>query len=47
MNDVGQARVDSDDLSVVLAELFDETGGPLTEQELARARGRLALAEQR
>jgi hypothetical protein len=47
LNDAGRARVESDDLAGVLAELFDETGGPLTEQELARARQRLALAEQR
>ncbi len=47
LNDAGRARVDGDDLAVVLAELFDDTGGPLTEQELAQARQRLALAEQR
>ena len=47
LNDAGRARVDSEDLAVVLAELFDDTGGPLTEHELAQARQRLALAEQR
>lgn len=47
LNDAGRARVDGDDFAVVLAELFDDTGGPLTEQELAQARRRLALAEQR
>lgn len=47
LNDAGRARVEREDLAVVLAELFDETGGPLSEQELARARQRLALAEQR
>jgi hypothetical protein len=47
LNDAGRARVDGEDLAVVLAELFDDTGGPLTEQELAQARQRLALAEQR
>lgn len=46
LNDAGRARVDSDDLAVVLAELFDDTGGPLTEEELAQARERLALTEQ-
>ncbi len=47
LNDAGRARVDGEDLAVVLAELFDDTGGPLSEQELAQARQRLALAEQR
>lgn len=47
LNDAGRARVESEDLAVVLAELFDDTGGPLTEPELARARERLALAELR
>ena len=46
LNAAGQARVDGDDLAVVLAELFEDSGGPLTEQELAQARQRLALAEQ-
>lgn len=45
LNDAGRARLEGEDLAVVLAELFDETGGPLTEQELAEARQRLALAE--
>ena len=47
LNDAGRARADGEDLAVVLAELVDDTGGPLTEQELAQARQRLALAEQR
>ena len=47
LNDAGRARVDDEDLAVVLAEVFDDTGGPLTEQELAEARQRLALAEKR
>jgi len=46
LNDAGRARVENDDLAVVLAELFDSTGGPLTEYELAEARARLATAEQ-
>ncbi len=45
LNDAGRARVEGEDLAEVLAELFDETGGPLTDQELALARQRLALAE--
>jgi hypothetical protein len=47
LNDAGRARLEGEDLARVLAELFDDTGGPPTEQELARARQRLALAEQR
>lgn len=47
LNDAGRARAQGEDLAVVLAELFDDTGGPPTEQELAQARQRLALAEQR
>ncbi len=45
LNDAGRARVEGEDLAEVLAELFDETGGPLTDPELALARQRLALAE--
>lgn len=47
LNDAGRARVEGEDLAQALAELFDETGGPLTDEELSRARQRLALAEQR
>jgi hypothetical protein len=47
LNEAGRARVEGEDLAAVLAELFDETGGPVSEQELARARQRLALAEPR
>jgi hypothetical protein len=47
LNEAGRARVEGEDLAHVLAELFDETGGPLTEQEVARARQRLALVEPR
>ena len=47
LNDAGRARVEGEDLARVLAELFDETGGPVTDEELSRARQRLALAEQR
>ena len=45
LNDAGRALVEGEDLAEVLAELFDETGGPLTDQELARARQRLALVK--
>lgn len=47
LNGAGRALAEGDDLADVLAELFDETGGPLTEEEIARARQRLALAERR
>ncbi|MHB1446746.1 MAG: hypothetical protein ACYCZV_13975 [Acidimicrobiales bacterium] len=47
LNEAGRARVEGEDLAAVLAQLFDETGGPLTDEELAQARQRLALAEQR
>jgi hypothetical protein len=47
LNDAGRARVGGEDLAEVLAELFDETGGPPTAQELAHARQRLALAERK
>jgi hypothetical protein len=45
LNDAGRARAEGEDLAEVLAELFDETGGPLAEEEVTRARQRLALAE--
>lgn len=45
LNDAGRARVEGEDLAQVLADLFDTTGGPVTEDELARARQRLALSE--
>jgi len=47
LNEAGRERVEGDDLAQVLAELFEETGGPLTDQELAQARQRLARADQR
>lgn len=47
VNDAGRARVESEDLAAVLAEVFEEAGGPLTEHELVLARQRLALAEAR
>jgi hypothetical protein len=40
-------RVEGEDLAAVLADLFDETGRPPSEEELDRARRRLALAERR
>jgi hypothetical protein len=47
LNDAGRARVEGEDLAAVLAGIFDETGGPPSEEELDRARQRLALAERR
>jgi len=44
LNEAGRARVEGEDLAEVLADLFDETGGPPTKQELDRARRRLAQA---
>ncbi len=46
LNAAGQAQVEGEDLAVVLGELFDDTGGPVTEQELVKARQRLDQAEQ-
>lgn len=46
LNDAGRARVEGEDLAAVLAELFDDTGGPPTARELERARQRLAQAGQ-
>ncbi len=45
LNDAGRARAEGEVLANILAELFDDTGGPPTDQELSRARERLALAE--
>lgn len=47
LNEAAREHVDGEDVAAVLAELFDDTGGPLTEQEVTQARERLALAEQR
>jgi hypothetical protein len=47
LNEAGRARVERDDLSDVLAEIFDASGGPLSEQELTNARARLAEAQPR
>lgn len=47
LNDAGRARAEGEDLAVVLADLVADTGGPLTQQELAQARQRLTLADRR
>ena len=41
LNEAGRARVEHDELSSVLSEIFDASGGPVTEQELTSARARL------
>lgn len=45
LNEAGRARIERDDLSTVLAEIFHATGGPLSEQELADARAHLNQAQ--
>lgn len=47
LNDAARVRLEREELSDVLAAIFDSTGGPLTPQELATARKRLAEAESR
>lgn len=47
LNEAGRARVEGEDLAAVLADIFDETGGPLNEEGLDRARQRLTLADRR
>jgi Arc/MetJ-type ribon-helix-helix transcriptional regulator len=42
LNEAAKARIDREDLQVVLAELLDESGGPPTEAELAQASTLLA-----
>lgn len=45
LNDAGRAKAEGEDLAAVFADLFDQTGGPVTEQELTVARRRLASIE--
>lgn len=47
LNDAGRARVERDDLSSVLTEIFDATGGAPSEHELRSARAQLAQAQRR
>ncbi len=47
LNEAGQARMEGEDLAAVLTDIFNQTGGPPSEEELDRARRRLALAERR
>ena len=41
LNEAGRARAEREELATVLAEIFDASGGPLTEQELSNARAQL------
>ena len=45
LNEAGRAQLEREDLSSVLAEIFDAAGGPVTAQELETARQRLREAE--
>ncbi len=47
LNEAARARVEQADLGAVLAELLDETGGPLTEAELREGEARLSAADRR
>lgn len=47
LNEAARARLEDQDLAAVLADLLEESGGPPTATELAHARERLAIAEQR
>jgi len=47
VNEAARAHVEHEDLQAVLAELFAETGGPVSEAELAEAQVRLAAADRR
>jgi hypothetical protein len=45
LNDAARERIEDEDLASVLSDLFEATGGALSEQELAEARRRLAVAD--
>jgi hypothetical protein len=45
LNEAGRAKAEREELSAVLEEIFDASGGPLSEQELSDARKRLAEAD--
>ncbi len=47
LNEAARAHVEQADLGAVLAELLDETGGPLTQAELREAQTRLSTADRR
>ncbi len=45
LNEAAKAHVEAEDLEAVLAEMLDETGGPITADELAEAELRLSVAQ--
>ena len=47
LNDAARVRLEREELRDVLAAILDNAGGPLTPQELADARQRLAEVESR
>ncbi|MGC9222120.1 MAG: hypothetical protein ACP5H2_12395 [Solirubrobacteraceae bacterium] len=47
LNDAARVRLEREELGDVLAAILDSSGGPLTPQELADARQRLAEAGSR
>ena len=47
LNEAAKARIEREELEIVLAELLDETGGPATEAELAEATTLLASGNYR
>lgn len=44
LNEAAKSHVEEEDLGAVLADLLDETGGPITREELAGAEQRLSRA---
>jgi hypothetical protein len=45
LNEAGRARAETEELGAVLEEIFEATGGVLSEQELEAAHRRLAEAD--
>lgn len=45
LNEAAEIRLESEDLASVLADLFEATGGPITDAELDEARRRITAAE--
>lgn len=45
LNEAAKAYVEREDLEAVLAELLAETGGPVSQAELAEAQARLTEAD--
>lgn len=47
LNEAARARIEQADLGAVLAEMLEETGGPLNEAELQEGEARLSAADRR